>query len=299
VTFRSGHERDAAFLYQWQIIVTNLVTVTNVVDGTNQVPRTNVVAWMNLVDGGNISGAATNKQRNQRHADHQQRADNQQRKLPGHRHELRRIGDQYIAGLTVTNVPPEIGTQPASQDERGGTTVKFAVIATGTPPLGLPMVGEWDELGENETIKNGPTISGATSNVLTIKNVQLTNGGSYTLSITNIAGSVTSSNAVRRAGVSGDRSATNPNQPGDGSGSDCGLFRQRHRTVPLHYQWWLNGTNLVKNGTIKNGPTISGATTNVLIIRNVQTNDSGSYTVSVTNIAGSVTSSNALLTVTV
>jgi hypothetical protein len=60
----------------------------------------------------------------------------------------------------------------------------------------------------------------------------------------------------------------------------------------LSYQWWVNGTNLVKNGG-----GISGATTSVLTISNAQTNNSGNYTVIVTNSAGSVTSSNAVLTV--
>ena len=56
-----------------------------------------------------------------------------------------------------------------------------------------------------------------------------------------------------------------------------------------------NGTNLVKNGTVTNGPTISGANTNVLTISNAQTTNSGNYTVIVTNSAGSVTSSVAAL----
>ena len=46
-------------------------------------------------------------------------------------------------------------------------------------------------------------------------------------------------------------------------------------------------------------PTISGATNYVLTISNAQTNNSGNYTVIVTNFGGSVTSSNAVLTVAV
>ena len=53
----------------------------------------------------------------------------------------------------------------------------------------------------------------------------------------------------------------------------------------------MNGTNLVNAGNI------SGATTSQLTIKNAQTNNSGNYTVIVTNSAGSVTSSNAVLTV--
>ena len=47
------------------------------------------------------------------------------------------------------------------------------------------------------------------------------------------------------------------------------------------------------------GGNISGAISNVLTISNVQTTDSGSYSVIVTNLGGSVTSSNAVLTVIV
>jgi hypothetical protein len=54
-------------------------------------------------------------------------------------------------------------------------------------------------------------------------------------------------------------------------------------TVPLSYQWSLNGTN------------ISGATSSSLVISNVAQNDLGAYAVVVTNSFGSATSSNATL----
>lgn len=56
-------------------------------------------------------------------------------------------------------------------------------------------------------------------------------------------------------------------------------------TPPLAYQWIFNGTNIV------------GATNNPLTMDNVQLADSGEYAVVITNAAGSVTSSNAVLTV--
>ena len=73
-------------------------------------------------------------------------------------------------------------------------------------------------------------------------------------------------------------------------------------TAPLHYQWQVNGTNLVDGGALEavkpnQGSTISGATTSKLTIRNAQTNNSGNYTVIVTNFWWSVTSSVASLTV--
>jgi hypothetical protein len=56
------------------------------------------------------------------------------------------------------------------------------------------------------------------------------------------------------------------------------------------YQWYYNGAPLSDDGRI------SGSTTASLAILNTQTNDSGLYNVVVTNVFGSATSSNAILT---
>jgi hypothetical protein len=55
-------------------------------------------------------------------------------------------------------------------------------------------------------------------------------------------------------------------------------------SVALNYQWSFNGTP------------IPGATSSVLTLNNAQPNQAGNYSVTVTNIAGSVASTNALLT---
>lgn len=57
-------------------------------------------------------------------------------------------------------------------------------------------------------------------------------------------------------------------------------------TSPLSYQWFLNGTNLV------------GVTGSTLALTNVATTASGNYGVVITNVAGSVTSSPAVLLIT-
>ena len=62
--------------------------------------------------------------------------------------------------------------------------------------------------------------------------------------------------------------------------------------LPLAYQWQDNGTNLTDSGNI------FGSMTTNLIVSNVSAADVGTYTVIVTNVAGAVTSSNALLTIT-
>jgi hypothetical protein len=90
--------------------------------------------------------------------------------------------------LQVTNVPPTITGQPTNQTVIVGSIVNIAVTATGTPPLSY----QWYvESGDGTNL-----VDGATTNVLTISNAQLTNSGSYWVTVTNIAGSVTSSNAL-------------------------------------------------------------------------------------------------------
>jgi subtilase family serine protease len=61
--------------------------------------------------------------------------------------------------------------------------------------------------------------------------------------------------------------------------------------TPLNYQWLFNGTNLPAGGNI------SGAKSSVLSITAAATNNSGNYSLVVTNSAGSMTSSVAILTV--
>jgi hypothetical protein len=57
-------------------------------------------------------------------------------------------------------------------------------------------------------------------------------------------------------------------------------------SVPLSYQWNLNGTNL------------PGATNPVLALNNIQIGQAGSYTVTVSNSVTNITSTNAVVTVT-
>ncbi len=69
-------------------------------------------------------------------------------------------------------------------------------------------------------------------------------------------------------------------------GSDVSFSVTATGTPPLNYQWQFNGANL------------PGATTNSLFLGNVQTNDAGSYSVIVSNEAGSTPSASAILNVT-
>jgi hypothetical protein len=144
---------------------------------------------------------------------------------------------------------------------------------------------------------NGAGISGATNTTLIFSNPQTTNNGNYQLIVTNYAGSVTSSVVVL--------TATNvPTTLNPLSGQTVAVGSNVTFTVTgvpgtptLYFQWQKNGINLT-NGTTISGSIISGVTNDPLLIFNAQTNDDGNYWLIVTNPAGSVTSSVAVLTVT-
>src|SRR5665213_1400242 len=107
--------------------------------------------------------------------------------------------------------------------------------------------------------------------------------GSYSVVVTNVAGSATSSNAM--VSFYGDPLIlVQPQSQEDDFGSLAEFSVSATGTIPLSYQWLFNGT------------AISAQTNNVLSIYYTASGDIGSYTVIVTNIAGSVTSEVAALT---
>jgi hypothetical protein len=87
-----------------------------------------------------------------------------------------------FAGLPIYSAA--ISLQPSSSTVTAGQTATFSVTATGTAPLSY----QWR--------KDGAAISGATSSTLTLASVSAANAGTYTVVVTNSAGSVTSTGAV-------------------------------------------------------------------------------------------------------
>jgi hypothetical protein len=75
-------------------------------------------------------------------------------------------------------------SQPASVSVDPGATATFAVAATGSVPLSY----QWR--------RNGVALSGATGTSLTLTNVQSADAGSYSVTVTNNLGSVSSNPAV-------------------------------------------------------------------------------------------------------
>ena len=89
------------------------------------------------------------------------------------------------AFLTVTTAAtaPTITTQPSSSSVAAGSAASFSVVAGGTAPLSY----QWR--------KDGVAISGATSSTYSISSTATSDAGSYTVVVTNSAGTVTSNAA--------------------------------------------------------------------------------------------------------
>jgi hypothetical protein len=85
-----------------------------------------------------------------------------------------------VRTLTVTPSAPAFTTQPASAGVSTGAGATFTVVASGTAPLTY----QWS--------KDGVAISGATSATYTIASTQTVDAGSFTVVVTNSAGSATS-----------------------------------------------------------------------------------------------------------
>lgn len=94
------------------------------------------------------------------------------------------ISETGIKGFALVPVPPAITRHPTNVIANMGDSVGFSVTVTGTPNLSF----QW--------LKDGVAFPGGTNSTLTITNLQPARIGNYTVTITNIAGEITSSVAV-------------------------------------------------------------------------------------------------------
>src|SRR5882762_4448388 len=170
---------------------------------------------------------------------------------------------------------PSITAQPASQTVTAGQTATFSVAATGTAPLTY----QWN--------KNNLAISGANlPSYTTTPATSSDNGAQFTVTISNAAGTITSNPATLTVNVPPSITAQPASQTVM-AGQPATFSVSVSGTAPLSYQWQKNGTVL------------SGATSSTYTTLPTTTSDDGArFTVTVTNSAGSVTSSAATLTVT-
>ena len=184
------------------------------------------------------------------------------------------------ATLTVAALPPIITMQPTNQAVKPGNTATFSILASSVSQMNY----QWRKNDIN--LGNGGRISGATSNTLIITAVSSSDAGIYSVRVTNLAGSVTSSNATLTL-MTPPSITMQPLGQRMLVGGSVSFNVSLNGTAPFSYRWRFNGANIL-NGTNA-----------VYTIQAVTTTNTGQYSVVVTNLLGSVTSSNAVLTVIV
>jgi len=177
----------------------------------------------------------------------------------------------YTLGTLTVYMAPTITVQPTSSILSQGNTATFIVVATGAP---APTY-QW--------FFNGNPIAGATSATYTIAAVQPLNVGSYTVTVTNSLGAVTSNPATLTIAVL-PTIITQPVSQTVKAGSSVTFSVMATGTSPT-YQWNFNGEP------------ISGANSATYAINNATVADVGSYTVTVTIAAGAITSHGGVLAV--
>ena len=193
--------------------------------------------------------------------------------------------------FTGTATAPIITSQPSSLTVFAGQTATFASGVSGS----LPLLYQWRWNGTN--LQNGPTVSGSTSPRLTLSGVPASQAGSYSLFVSNAAGTASSSTVALNVTPAPNGPANGPalaSQPLSRSvdeGATVSFNVNATGPAPLAYQWQFNGTNL------PNTAAVSGATTPSLTLSNVRPAQIGNYSVLVSNTGGYVSSAPAFLTV--
>lgn len=178
-----------------------------------------------------------------------------------------------VIQLTVTDPWPTISGQPSDRTVLYDQSAQFFVTATGRPPL----LYQW--------WKDGSFLTGKTGASLTIAPAQLAQQGLYSVSITTVAGSITSAPARLTVITNPPGFSTNPVSQTVSVGQVAAFSAMATGVPPPTMQWQFNGTNLL----YQNSPT--------LWINYATEAATGLYQVVASNLSGLATSEVAVLTV--
>ena len=174
--------------------------------------------------------------------------------------------------------PPTITQQPVNQTVLEGSPATFTVVAAGTAPLSY----QW--------LSGVTPITGANAATFTIAHATPADAGSYSVTVGNTAGSVTSTAAQLSVTVLPPSIApTITQQPASQTvleGNPATFTVVATGTAPLSYQW-LNGTT-----------PITGANAATFTIAHATPANAGDYSVTISNLVAGVSSTIAHLTVT-
>lgn len=184
----------------------------------------------------------------------------------------------FLAAVNAGFGQPTITNQPQPQIVAVGSNATFTVGATGTGSLSY----QWQKFTDDEW----PDLLGRTEANLVLTNVKTSDAGDYRVAVTDDTGTRNSDAARLTVMVPpGITSITNHTGAVVGVGATVKLQVYVTGTTPF-IQWCLNDLAL------------SGKTTAILTLANVQLTNTGLYTVVASNYVGSITSSPVSLEVT-
>jgi sugar lactone lactonase YvrE len=177
-------------------------------------------------------------------------------------------GDSGASATPI--VAPAISTQPQNVAANVGQAAAFSVAASGTTPT-----YQWQ--------RSGVVIAGATNSTYTLAAVTAQDGGAtFSVVVSNSAGSVTSNTATLSVNVP-PSIASGPADATAATNASAVFSVVANGTAPLVYQWKRNGVAL------------TGATSATLTLQASARHNGSKFTVDVTNVAGTVTTSPAVL----
>jgi uncharacterized repeat protein (TIGR03803 family) len=194
------------------------------------------------------------------------------------------VGVGTVFRLTAP-LPPHISVQPANQTVFTGTDAIFSVVAIGTPPLSY----EWQKDGTN--LIDCGNLSGSTTGVLLVSSVTAADAGAYSVLVSNVDGSATSTGALLTAITAAPVITVQPTNQTVLPGMTATFATSARGSIPMFYQWQKNGIPLTDGGAI------SGSVTSVLTVSNVSYADAGTYSLLVSNVVNSISSTGAVLSV--
>jgi alpha-tubulin suppressor-like RCC1 family protein len=179
----------------------------------------------------------------------------------------------YHALALVNTGPPTLLRQPYNQSVFLGATVTLTAPFLGAEPIRC----QW--------LHAGAQMPGRTNGALPIAGVQFSDAGNYQLTLSNAYGAVTSAVAVLTVHDTAPSFLTQPASQSVLPGSNALFSATTDGMPPFTYQWYLNGVAILR------------ATNAALTLLSAKLTDTGNYSLLVSNAFGTVTSSNALLTV--
>jgi uncharacterized delta-60 repeat protein len=174
---------------------------------------------------------------------------------------------------------------PGGRVANQGTTVSFTAAASGNNGFTY----QWQKNGS--PLSNGGNVSGATTDTLTLSNIQTADEAAYSVVISSPGATSVTSRAVGLDVLGVPEITQDPAPQTVDFGGTATFTGAATGATPLTYQWYY-GTTALTNGT-----GVSGATSATLTLTNVDFADAGQYSLKVTNGLGDDTTASAQLTV--